>query len=223
MRIFFIHGFGEKPDIFSNIAPAIGGEQVFIDVWHELENEKQEGLNVAVFAKKLADQYKVNNTDWIIGHSMGGWIAYYMKYYCGCHIVQLSSFTDFKKVVTPVHSRKLVYRLVDKGLFFNPFMKWLFTTPYRKLPSCEVHTANFSRLAAGERKAAIKQLMLIFEPAPAIAVLPNLRIHAVKDAIVKPPDEQFYEVPGDHYALVTHAAAVIKPILKLLETQAATI
>jgi len=217
MRIFFIHGFGEKPDIFSHIAPAIGHEQVFIDVWLELDTQPMEGLNAFSFAKILATKYEITGADWVIGHSMGGWLAYYMKHHGGCRVVLLSSFTDFKKVITPVHSRKLVYSLVNNGFFFSPVMKWLVTAPYRKLPSYEVHTGNFNRLAAANRTAVVKQLMIIFEQAPVIGLIPELRIHALKDAIVKPPHEAFFEVPGDHYSLVTHAASVIGPIMHILE------
>ena len=219
MRIFFIHGFGEKPDIFNNIAPAIGGEQVFIDLWKELENEDSEGLNVADFSKKLIAVYNISSHDWVIGHSMGGWIAYYMKQHCNCTIIQVSSFTDFKKVITPVRSRKLAYWLAGKGIFFNPLMKRLLTIPYHKLPSRKVNDDNFDRLIASGKEAVIKQLKLIFEPVSAGTTTPDLRIHAVKDMIVRPPAEAFHEVPGDHYSLVTNPEAVLQPILALQKKQ----
>jgi hypothetical protein len=216
MRIFFIHGFGETPAIFEHIAPAIGGQQVFINLWEELGTEKQQKLNVFDFAKKLVQKNTISNHDWVIGHSLGGWIAYYMKQLCGCHIVQIASFTDFNKVNLPIRSPKTAYWLVNKGLFFNHFMKWLYDLPYRGLPSRQVNKEIFARLIAAGRQAVVNQLQLMYEPVTSISLVPDLRIHALKDTIVKPPAESFCQVPGDHYCLVTHPAAVTTPILDLL-------
>jgi hypothetical protein len=33
-----------------------------------------------------------------------------------------------------------------------------------------------------------------------LAVSPELRVHAVADNVVHPPDEPFLEIPGDHFA-----------------------
>ena len=41
-RIVFIHGFGENESVFKHIAPAIGGEQVFINVWNILGNSRKD-------------------------------------------------------------------------------------------------------------------------------------------------------------------------------------
>ena len=218
MRIFFIHGFGETPAIFDKIAPAIGGEQVFVDVWKMLEAEDQQALDVYTFAKKMVVIYNIVPADLIIGHSMGGWIAYHIKYLTGCRIVQLASFTNLRKVVAPIRSPKIIYWLVNKGFLFNGVVRWLNVKMYSGLPSMQTHLDNFGRLHTAPKIAAIKQLKLIFEPLDTIQAVPELRIHALKDPIVKPPDEPFYQVPGDHYTLVTHPETVIAPILQLLQT-----
>ena len=216
MRIFFIHGFGETPAIFEHVAPAIGGEQVFINLWEELGTEKQQKLNVFDFAKKLVQKYTVCNQDCVIGHSMGGWIAYYIKHHSACRIVQIASFTNIKKIITPIRSPKLAYWVVANGFFFNGFVRWLNIRQYAGLPSLQVNTDNFDRVMNAPKINVIKQLKLWYEPVPQIPVAPDLRIHALQDVLVKPPDESFYEVPGDHYSLVTHPEAVIAPILDLL-------
>lgn len=218
MRILFIHGFGETPAIFSSIAPAIGREQVFIDLWMELGTAKQEKLNVFNFAKKLVEKYTVSSQDCVIGHSLGGWIAYYMKWHCGCAIVQIASFTDFTHLLIPIRSGKTIYWLARKGLLFNKTINWLSMLPFRKLPSRQVHLDNIYRLTSANKEAIVKQLQLMYEPVPAIDVMPDLRIHALKDTIVKPPSESFRTVPGDHYSLLTCPETVIRPILELLKT-----
>ncbi len=90
--------------------------------------------------------------------------------------------------------------------------------PFRKRPSRQVHLDNIYRLTCANKEAIVKQLQLMYEPVQVIDVMPDLRIHALKDIIVKPPSESFQTVPGDHYSLVTYPETVIRPILELLKT-----
>ncbi len=216
MRIIFIHGLGENESIFKNIAPAIGNEQLFLNVWDILGNEKQEGLNVYNFSKKIAAQYNISSNDWVIGHSMGGWIAYYIKHHTNCRIIQIASSTNIDRAITPIRSGKIAYWLTRNGLIFNNFLKWLNVKQYKGLPSQQILAETFTNLINGNKECVISQLKLIYEAVPAINVVPDLRIHALKDALVKPPKEPFHEVPGDHFSLITHPEEVIKPILERL-------
>ena len=217
MRIIFIHGFGENEGIFKNIAPAIGHEQVFLNVWDILGNERQEGLNVFNFSKKIAEQYNINSNDWVIGHSMGGWIAYYIKHHTNCRIIQIASSTNIDRFITPIRTGKMAYWLTRNGLFFNNFVKWLHVNQYKGLPSQQILAETFTNLMYGNKECVISQLKLIYEPVPAIDAEPDLRLHSLKDALLRPPKEPFYEIPGDHFALITHPEEVIKPILERLK------
>lgn len=219
MRIIFIHGFGEDESIFNNIAPAIGEDQVFVNVWDILGNERQAGLNVYDFSKKLVEKYSINKTDWVIGHSMGGWIAYYIKHHTGCGIIQIASWTNFDHVISPIRSGKIIYWLVRKRLYLNNFQKWLFVKTYNGLPSRQIFIDTFNNLINGNKECAINQLKLVIEKVPAINVVPDLRIHALQDTVVRFPKEPFYKVSGDHFTLITHPAEVIKPILEILKQQ----
>src|ERR1700733_9373523 len=87
MRIIFIHGFGENESIFSKVAPFIPGEHTFLNIWELLGNKPLPGINVLVFAKSLVEKYNITQQDVIIGHSMGGWIAWYIKHFTGSPIV----------------------------------------------------------------------------------------------------------------------------------------
>ncbi|MEP6845656.1 MAG: alpha/beta hydrolase [Panacibacter sp.] len=214
MRIIFIHGLGEDESIFKNISPAIGHEQVFLNVWNILGNAKHEGLNVFNFSKKIAGQYSISSNDWVIGHSMGGRIAYYLKHHTGCHIIQIASATNIMdRYITPIRSGKIAYWFTRNGIGFNNFQKWFYVRKYKGMPSQQIFAETFSNLIKGNKECIISQLKLIYEPVPAIDVVPDLRIHALKDALVKPPREPFHEVPGDHFSLITHPEEVIKPIL----------
>ena len=218
MRIIFIHGLGESESIFKKISPKIGHEQVFLNVWNILGNERQEGLNVFNFSKKIAAQYNIGSNDWVIGHSMGGWIAYYLKHHTGCHIIQIASATNIMdRYMTPIRSGKLMYWLTRNGLAFNNFQKWFYVRKYNGMPSQQAFAEAFSNLVNGNKECVTSQLKLIYEPVPAIDVVPDLRIHALKDALLKPPIEPYYEVPGDHFSLITYPEEVIKPILEILQ------
>ena len=70
MRIFFIPGFGEEVFIFDKIQSFIPGEKVFIENWTLLKEIPGKGLTVLVYAKYLADYYKIKKDDVVIGHSM---------------------------------------------------------------------------------------------------------------------------------------------------------
>ena len=217
MRIIFIHGLGENEGIFKNIAPAIGHEQLLLNVWDILGNEKQKGLNVLNFSQKLIEKYSITSNDWVIGHSMGGWIAYHIKHYTGCRIIQIASCTNFDRIVSPIRSGKPIYWLVKKRLYLNNFQKWFFGKTYKGLPSKQIFDETFDALINGNRECIVSQLKLIFEPVLKISLEPDLRIHALKDPIVKAPKEPFHEVPGDHFSLITHPEQVIKPILERLK------
>lgn len=216
-RIVFIHGFGENESVFKHIAPAIGGEQVFVNVWNILGNSRQDGVNVLDFSQKLVNQFNINQNDVVIGHSMGGWIAYHLKHHTNCKIVQIGSWTHFDRVVSPVKNPKTIAWLTRNKLYINRFQKWIFGLAYNGKPSKDYFLETFEDLINGNRECVTSQLSLIFTLVPAIQVTPDLRIHAKADKVIRYPKEPFHEVPGDHFTLVTHPETVIAPILNLLK------
>jgi len=219
MRIFFIHGFGENEAIFSKISPFIQGEQVFLNVWELLGDAPRPGINVLDFGKELVQKYAITKDDVVIGHSMGGWIALHVKYLAGCQIVQIASWTDPARIISPFKSPGLYLWLVRHGLIFNRFVKWLsISKNYKVKPSIDIFSETFDRLMHGNKENVINQLRLILTPVPEkVTVIPDLRIHALEDSIVRPPREPYYEVPGDHFTLYTQPQTVYDPIVAFLE------
>lgn len=212
--MIFIHGFGEHESIFSKIAPFIPGEHTFLNVWELLGDQPLPDINVLVFAKTLVEKYGIISQDIIIGHSMGGWIAWHIKHFTGSPVVQIASWTDTDRPYLPVKSVKMIYWLVRNGLFFNRFMKRLFSSKgYKDKPSKQIYEETFDRLIYGNKENVINQLRLILTPSPERpTVQPDLRIHARADLVVRPPREAFREVPGDHFTLYTHPEAVYEPV-----------
>jgi hypothetical protein len=219
MRIIFIHGFGEDESIFSHIAPHISGEQTFLNAWTLLGDTPRPTVNALVFAKEIVQKYAITPQDVVIGHSMGGWIAYHIKHVAGCPIVQIGSWTEADRVILPVSNTHIVYWAVRNGLFFNRFMKEIFTTiGYKNKPSEGVYRETFDRLSQGNKDNVLNQLRVVLTPVgEKITVTPDLRIHARKDLVIRPPHQPFHEVVGDHFTLCTHPELVYQPIIAFLQ------
>jgi hypothetical protein len=77
MRIIYIPGFGEKPNIFDHIAPHIASsESIILDNWVLLQNMPIKELDALSYASTLVTTYNITRDDVIIGHSMGGRVAF---------------------------------------------------------------------------------------------------------------------------------------------------
>lgn len=215
MRIIFIHGFGENEAIFDKISPAISGEHHFVNVWDLVGDLPRKDLNVLSFAQRLVEKYNITRQDVIIGHSMGGWIAYHIKHLTNSPIVQIGSWTDADRPYSPIKNEKVVYWLVRNGLFFNPVVKkYLIKKAYEGKPSRQLYEEIFDLMINGSKENVINQLRLILSPiSEKLTVKPDLRIHARGDMVVRVPREPFHEVPGDHFTLQTHPETIYEPIV----------
>jgi hypothetical protein len=221
MRLLFIPGFGEDPSIFDKIQPHLPGEKVFLDFWVLLGDRPRPELNALLFAKELVEQYDITKEDVVIGHSTGGWVAYHIKHLVNCPIIQIASWTDMHKVVSPVKSQRLIYWSVSRGLYFNTLvLHYVVRKKYRGKPSVEVFRSVFKRLSREDKYKVINQMRLIFNPVYVkIEVQPDLCIHARADSIIRFPDHDVVEVPGDHFCLYTHPDKVYQPIVAFLKQQ----
>src|ERR1700749_2682388 len=112
MSVIFIHGLGEDEAVFSKIAPHIPGEHTFLNLWELLGDKPLPGINVLTFAKTLVEKYNITKADVVIGHSLGGWIAWHVKHLTECSVVQIASWTDPDLPVSPIKNVKVLYWLV---------------------------------------------------------------------------------------------------------------
>jgi hypothetical protein len=221
MRIIFIPGFGEDELIFSRIAPLIPGDKLILNSWTLLGDEPKPDINAFKFAKEVIERYNVSGSDIIIGHSMGGWIAYHIKHLIGCRIIQIASFTNRNRIRPPVIDHTSVYWSVKHGIVFNSFTLWITgLLHYYTAPSKEIYCYVTERLKNGNKENVNNQLRINYATVnEVITVAPDLRIHSPVDGIVKPPKESYYKVPGDHFTLYTHPAEVSAPIIDFLNNQ----
>ncbi|SOD97422.1 alpha/beta fold hydrolase [Spirosoma fluviale] len=223
MRLIFIPGFGEGPTIFEHIAPSLPGNKLFINNLDLLGVDYSPTRTVTQYAEQLIEHHNINRQDVLIGHSMGGWVAYAIKQLTGCAIVQIASWTDPEKVRSPVKDLVVLEWLVRKNLYLNGTTKklilWL---GYRDKPSAQVMNDVFQNLINSPKGYIMNQLGIILNPAnPQTPAQPDLRIHARNDSIVGFPDQQTQFVPGDHFSLVTHpgdVSALLNDFLKAAYT-----
>lgn len=218
MRVFLIPGFGENESIFEPLHPYLSYETIPVDIWKHLLAFSGKESDVLTFAKYLNQSLQIRPSDLVIGHSMGGWIGLHLKQESGCHLIQIASWTNPQKVILPIQNRKILYFLVRSGLYINSLTKnFLLQKFYHNLPSRSIMEATLNRLIQTDKSLVVKQLQLILEPVPSCSVTPDLRIHTRRDPIIRKPDEAFFEVSGDHFALYTHPKEVARGILSYLQ------
>ncbi|MFD2936583.1 alpha/beta fold hydrolase [Spirosoma flavum] len=219
MRLIFIPGFGETQRIFDQIAPHLPGEKLFINNLDLLGTTHFSAITAIQYAQMLIKQHQITREDCLIGHSMGGWIAYAAKHLTGCRVVQIASWIDPKKVILPLKKPEYIYWLVRNGWLFNRFNKQLILRlRYRNKPSAQIFGEVFQNLINSSPEYLVNQLEIILNPLEStIDTQPEMSIHSKKDLIVGFPDHPVITVSGDHFNLITYPQEVITAINAFLK------
>ncbi len=219
MKVLFIHGFVEDHTIFNEVRKTITqGEQIAIDLekvldtWHDAPKD----LDVQKMATYLIRKYEITAQDCVIGHSMGGWIASYMKEECDCKAILLASLTDQKKLITPLTNLTLIKYLLKFGIFQSSLMESFLKKDYKFQESKQLYSRLIDGLIKMDKKILFQQSQILFTKVKPLTITPELRIHARRDNIVAFPDEDFVEVSGDHFSLIYHTQQVVNAIQKVL-------
>ena len=216
-RLILIHGYAEDPTIFNALLPLLWFDNVLaVSVEAEFDRwSAQTPVDAHALAVVLAKQYTITADDTVIGHSMGGWIAINIKAVTGATVVQIASFTNQRKVVTPVYHARTLRFLASSGLLQTRFSVDFVKKRYPFAESCALNSLLLDQLRTMRRAYIAWQLSVLFAPVPPLRVSPDLRVHARADNIVRPPDERYTVVPGDHFCLVFHPVAVAQAIQTL--------
>lgn len=219
MKLLFVHGFVEDHTIFNEVRKIITqGEQIAIDLEKVLADWQNapEDLDVQKMASYLIKKYEITSQDCVIGHSMGGWIASYMKEESGCKAILLASLTDQKKLITPLTNPTLIKYLIKYGVFQSSLMESFLKKSYNFNESKQLYYGLIEGLIKLDKKILYQQFQILFAEVKPLTITPDLRVHAKKDNIVKYPDEQFVEVAGDHFSLIYHTNQVVDAIKKVI-------
>lgn len=213
-RFILIHGNVDVPASFDSLLPLLPpGPQRCIDLEHTFNAwETDRHVNVVEVARALARTYAIGPDDVLIGHSMGGWIVAHLKAQTGAQAIQLSSWTNPRKINAPIRNLKVLKAVVDSGLFQHRLVISAAKTLYPFQASRERAHTTLDRLERMNPAYLFWQYQVIFAPAPPLTTLPDLRIHAHRDPVIRVPDEPFIAVPGDHVPHRVYPAAVAAAI-----------
>ncbi|MES2517714.1 MAG: alpha/beta hydrolase [Bacteroidota bacterium] len=219
MKILFIHGFVEDRSIFDEIRKIITfGEQIALnlnEVFADWQDAPEE-MNVQVLAAYLIKEYRITSQDCVIGHSMGGWIASYMKEQIGCKAILVASLTNQDKLITPLKNLTLIKYFIRWGIMQSSSMINYLKKDYHLSASKSLYNKLVDDLAEMDKKYLYQQCQVLFTKVKPLTITPDIRIHARPDNIVKIPDEAFVEVLGDHFCLVYYPNEVAEAIVKVL-------
>lgn len=219
MRLIYIHGYVEDPTIFDQLAPLLPNEDVLrLNLQDEFArwNPDDRTINVSTLATYLAEAHQIGPTDVVVGHSMGGWIAVNLKAQTGCGALQISSYTDPRKIVTVTRNVALLRWLVRVGLVQSKAFARYALKKYPFEQSRALHRQLIQTMCAQPRRYIYQQLRVLLAPPIVPPAPPDLRIHTRTDNVLRPPDEPYHETPGDHFNLVFHPDEVATPILTYL-------
>ncbi|MBO0952344.1 alpha/beta fold hydrolase [Fibrella forsythiae] len=213
-RILFIHGNLDVPASFDSLLPLLlPWDMQCIDLEDDFNAwDATIPVTVRTVAERVVKAYNIGPDDLLIGHSMGGWIAAHVKELTGATVIQLSSWTDPRKVRAPIRQLGLIRAIVSSGVAQHPacisMAKRLY--PFRQ-SRARIHAA-LDRVQRMNPAYMIWQYELIFSTVPPLTILPDLRIHDRHDMVIRFPDEPFINVPGNHKIHATNAAGVAEAI-----------
>jgi pimeloyl-ACP methyl ester carboxylesterase len=219
-RLILLHGYTEDQSIFATLLPLLPTfEQVLpLELEEEFAHWRPAGQPTVVgLARFLAARHHIGPSDVLLGHSMGGWIAAHLKQQTGATAILLSSFTDQAKIVSRIRSPRLLGFYAHLGLVQNRFINQYFKRRYRYDESRALHGQYVDKMERFDRRYVHQQLQVLFAPVPPLTAAPDLRLHSRADTVVRPPDEPFVELPGDHFAHYFYpqlAAAAIGALLR---------
>ncbi|MDO7886318.1 alpha/beta fold hydrolase [Hymenobacter cheonanensis] len=218
-RLLLLHGYTEDRTIFDPLRPLLPpfAEVIALELAEEFAAWRPAGpVNVGSLARYLVARYHIGPADVLIGHSMGGWIAAHIKEQTGATAILLSSFTDQAKIVSRIRSPRLLGIYARLGLVQNRWLNEYFRRRYRHDESRALHAQLIGGMGRWRRRYVAQQLGVLFAPVPPLGTAPDLRLHARADTVVRPPDEPYVELPGDHFAHYFYpqlAAAAIGQLL----------
>lgn len=218
-RLILLPGYTEDQTIFATLLPLLPAfaQVLRLELEEEFAHWHPAGRpTVVALAQYLAARHRIGPADVLIGHSMGGWIAAHLQQQTGATAILLSSFTDQAKIVSAIRSPRWLGLVALTGLVQNRFINQYFKRRYRYDESRVLHGQFVDGMGRFRRRYVHQQLQVLFAPVPPLTVQPELRLHARTDTVVRPPDESYVALPGDHFAHYFYpqlAAAAIAALL----------
>lgn len=214
-RLLLLHGYTEAGSIFDTLRPLLPPAAEVVVPELEVEFARWAPgapLTVATVARNLAARYRIGPADVLVGHSMGGWLAAHIKEQTGATAILLSGFTDQAKIVSRIRYLWVLKLAALSGLLQSGFAARYSQGRYPFDESRALHAQLVARMPQLSRRYVQQQLQLLFAAVPPLTTEPELRLHARRDHIIRPPDEPYVELPGDHFGLYFYPQLVADAI-----------
>lgn len=202
-RLILLPGYTEDQTIFTTLLPLLPtfGQVLALELEEEFAHWHPAGRpTVVALAQYLVARHRIGPSDVLIGHSMGGWIAAHLKEQTGATAILLSSFTNQAKIVSGIRHPRLLGLAALTGLVQNRAINTYFKRRYRYDESRALHAQFVDGMGRLRRRYVHQQLQVLFAPVPPLTAPPELRLHSRTDTVVRPPEEPYVELPGDHFA-----------------------
>jgi len=222
-RILLFPGYGCNALSFNKIEPFLQDYTIeYIDYRTITARFSIFKFNLKDFVNQLIVSHHITPNDILIGHSLGGFIAYNISQIVRCEVCLIGSFTDTARIVrlAPFKIASDVFITIG-GLKWNKAHQYLQKRRQQRPNSIAAFEAvldNFKNYYTNDDLLKLSQLA--YSSALAHNKPPSLRIHAIADRIVLPPLETFTEAPGDHFCMLTHPKEVGDILTQWLESVA---
>ncbi len=223
-RLILLPGFGEDHRIFRHVLPYLDGFTIeYVEYKPLLEKFDLDTITVKDFAQAILDEYKIAPNNYVIGHSMGGYLSHRLKQLePGIANAMIASFTDPRKINTFLKYKKISHWLLNKGAHNWQLFRDAMQLRYKDRGSMGELEITFKVFESYKTEDLRKLAKMMFErPKGLLNWLrstvkykhsPGVMIHGIDDWIVSAPEERHYTTPGDHFNLATHPE-IVGPLL----------
>lgn len=211
-RLVWIPGFGEDERIFRGLLPAFPDHEAVVVNYTRLMPELPANPTLADLGTRVAAAYGIAETDTVIGHSMGGYIAHYLKERTGCTAVLLMAYSEStRKKFRWVPGWLLWFLVVLLGVFRSRLVRWASSRRYRKKLSWTDINNAWDNLSSWPKRTVYKLLKVLVNPPPPLTAQPDLWLHGSADRIVAYPKpwKPIVLEGHDHFVLATHPELVL--------------
>ena len=200
-RIFLLPGFGEDAFCFDEIRPYLDKfELINVEYRRTLNKFIFPFINVRKFAGQLIRDFDIRSEDKLIGHSMGGYFSFQIREIQDNEICMISSFNDPKKTyhIFPEFPRFTQFATLS-GLVKLPLISKYLLDKIKDEKIRVIQEKVMQNFKTFNNFQLALMAEMIYEPKINSSKPNPLRIHALKDRVIMPPDEPFIEIGGGHF------------------------
>ena len=170
------------------------------------------GFSLEPFILRLIDAYNIKTDDILIGHSLGGYLAYNISQIIDSETCLIGSFTDPDKIIRLVDNKYANYLMMLLGMPKWRIAKWRLLKNVPEGQAKRELAKVLDNFGTFRNWDLLKLVCLTYSKPIDGKRAPSLRIHALADRIVRPPAEAFRQAPGDHFCLLVHHWTVSQTI-----------